>query len=67
MTQPPEPPPGWTDLQFSLAAYMKLMDEVIVPASRYVRGAEDVDRERYLGSIIERGAARARERRAGSP
>ncbi|TDD83940.1 hypothetical protein [Actinomadura rubrisoli] len=51
------------DLQHAIAAYQLLMDE-IVPESQYWQGKrEDPDKIRYLGDIITRAAARARERR----
>lgn len=50
-------------LQESIAAYQRLMDE-IVPESQYWQGKrENVDQVVYLGNIVERAAARARERR----
>lgn len=50
-------------LQAAIAAYQRLMDE-IVPESQYWQGKrEDVDRVAYLGNIIERAAARARAER----
>lgn len=53
--------PGLTE---ALAAYMRLMDEVVTE-SQYCKTTNrgDPDREAYLGDIIERAAARARERR----
>jgi len=50
-------------LQEAIAAYMRLMDEV-VPESQYCKSTNrgDVEREAWLGDIIERAAAR---RRAG--
>ena len=52
--------PGSTE---ALAAYMRLMD-TIVPESQYCRESNrgDPDHEAYLGDIIERAAARKRER-----
>lgn len=57
--------PDWENpgLQEATAAYMRLMDE-IVPESQYCKTTNrgDPDREAYLGDIIERAAARERER-----
>jgi len=57
--------PNWDEpgLQEAIAAYMRLMDEV-VPESQYCKSTNrgDVEREAWLGDIIERAAAR---RRAG--
>lgn len=56
-----QPPEGYTDLQHAAAAYMALMD-AIVPESQYWQGERpDVDKELYLGGIVERAAARKRE------
>ncbi|MBT2207030.1 hypothetical protein [Actinomadura sp. NEAU-AAG7] len=59
--EPDDPP----TIQQAAAAYMVLMDNV-VPESQYWQGKrENVDTTAYLGSIIERHAARKRaERRA---
>lgn len=50
----------------ALAAYTLLMEEV-VPESQYSRSTNrgNPEREAVLGNIVERAAARARERRAG--
>ena len=49
----------------ALAAYEALMDTV-VPESQYWQGKRpDVDKELYLGGIVERAAARAREQAGG--
>ncbi|WUI02125.1 hypothetical protein OHR68_10045 [Spirillospora sp. NBC_00431] len=59
MKQPPE---GYSDLADAGAAYTVLMNSVVVPESQYKKGARDVEKEQYLGDIIERAAARRRER-----
>ena len=50
--------PGLTE---ALAAYMRLMDEVVTE-SQYCKATNrgDIERELYLGDIIERAAARRR-------
>ncbi|MEU9845743.1 hypothetical protein AB0C69_41860, partial [Actinomadura sp. NPDC048032] len=52
-------------LQEAIAAYQRLMDS-IVPESQYCKGVREEDPEavRVYGDIIERAAARARERAA---
>ncbi|TDD88345.1 hypothetical protein [Actinomadura rubrisoli] len=63
MTTGPPDPPEDGGLQKAIAAYQLLMDE-IVPESQYYQGKrENPERIRYLGGIIERHAARERERR----
>jgi hypothetical protein len=55
-------PPKATEVQHAAAAYGALMN-AIVPESQYNRGArENPDKIAYLGNIIERAAARRRER-----
>ena len=58
--------PDWDDpgLTEALAAYMRLMDEVVTE-SQYCKATNrgDVEREAWLGDIIERAAAREREAR----
>lgn len=57
----PVPPEGYSDLDHAIAAYNALMDE-IVTESQYYRGVrENPERIAYLGSIVERAAARRRE------
>ena len=55
------------ELAKALAAYQHLMDEV-VPESQYFQGRrENVERTAYLGNIVERAAARQRERDRAAP
>ncbi|MFC6884921.1 MULTISPECIES: hypothetical protein [Actinomadura] len=50
------------DLGEALAAYERFMD-AIVPASQYYRGRrEDAEEVRVYGDIIQRAAARQRQR-----
>ena len=55
-------------LAMALAAYNKWLDGVATETRYYLLGErEDIDEQEYLGDIIQRAAARQRERERAAP
>ncbi|HEY9371437.1 hypothetical protein [Streptomyces sp.] len=74
MSQPERPehpedfdPERRRGLAMALAAFNLAMDEVVTESQYFQGRREDPERVAYLGDIIERAAARQRERERAAP